>query len=315
MIEERSNIKALPRAVSCVVDGGAKPNPGHGATGVVYLDSRGHAIGLKSSYLGEYTSNNVAEFAAILDASATALQYGVKELRIETDSQLAYHVWTGEAEAQNSYLRELMKQIRFHGAQFARFELRWNPRANVAKAHEAVSRTLSTKPKLSPRWGATRRVTLDAQDYCSGLGWQTQPLSALGLLRAYPRIAETGRARGKATIAAVGFYSARAGVLCPSVDLGTYYEATHSVRPLVWAWRPYGSFSVPCHSGRVGLGYRDGPDGGQQLLFAGVAQLGASIGKVGYNGKEVHYLEVDEWFTDLEQALQRAKAGNRKAKP
>ena len=87
-------------------DGGARGNPGPAAFGYVLetgdgtvLDARGETIGV--------ATNNVAEYRALLAGLGKALELGVTELEVVSDSELLVKQMTGEYRVKNEALREL----------------------------------------------------------------------------------------------------------------------------------------------------------------------------------------------------------------
>ncbi|MDO8592553.1 MAG: ribonuclease HI family protein [bacterium] len=68
-------------------DGGARGNPGPAGIGAVLLDERGKAVAEISEYIGE-TTNNQAEYQALLAALAKAKELGAGELEVFLDSEL-----------------------------------------------------------------------------------------------------------------------------------------------------------------------------------------------------------------------------------
>jgi ribonuclease HI len=87
-------------------DGGARGNPGPAAAAYVLetedgtvLDARGETIGV--------ATNNVAEYRALVAGLATALELGVDELEVVSESELLVKQMTGEYRVKNSVLIEL----------------------------------------------------------------------------------------------------------------------------------------------------------------------------------------------------------------
>jgi probable phosphoglycerate mutase len=87
-------------------DGGARGNPGPAAFAYVLeaedrtvLDARGEAIGV--------ATNNVAEYRALVEGLARAVELGVTELEVVSDSELVVKQMTGEYRVKNSALQEL----------------------------------------------------------------------------------------------------------------------------------------------------------------------------------------------------------------
>jgi ribonuclease HI len=87
-------------------DGGARGNPGPAAYGYVLeaedgtvLDARGEAIGV--------ATNNVAEYRALIEGLRRAVEAGVDELTVVSDSELIVKQMRGEYRVKNAALREL----------------------------------------------------------------------------------------------------------------------------------------------------------------------------------------------------------------
>jgi ribonuclease HI len=90
-------------------DGGARGNPGPAAYGYVLeaddgtvLDARGETIGV--------ATNNVAEYRALLAGLESALERGVDELEVVSDSELLVKQMRGEYKVKNAALRELVDE-------------------------------------------------------------------------------------------------------------------------------------------------------------------------------------------------------------
>ena len=87
-------------------DGGARGNPGPAAYGYVLeaedgtvLDSRGEAIGV--------ATNNVAEYSGLVAGLTKAVQLGVGELEVVSDSELMVRQMTGAYRVKNEGLKPL----------------------------------------------------------------------------------------------------------------------------------------------------------------------------------------------------------------
>jgi ribonuclease HI len=100
-------------------DGGARGNPGPAAYGYVLeaddgtvLDARGEAIGV--------ATNNVAEYRALIAGLEKAVELGVDDLEVVSDSELMVKQMRGEYRVKNEALRELSTQAARLGRQLAR---------------------------------------------------------------------------------------------------------------------------------------------------------------------------------------------------
>jgi ribonuclease HI len=87
-------------------DGGARGNPGPAAFAYVLeaedgtvLDARGEAIGV--------ATNNVAEYSALVAGLARAVETGVRELEVLSDSELMVKQMRGEYRVKNRDLQSL----------------------------------------------------------------------------------------------------------------------------------------------------------------------------------------------------------------
>ena len=87
-------------------DGGARGNPGPAAFAYVLetedgtvLDARGEAIGV--------ATNNVAEYSALVAGLSRALEAGIRELEVRSDSELMVKQMRGEYRVKNKDLRSL----------------------------------------------------------------------------------------------------------------------------------------------------------------------------------------------------------------
>jgi ribonuclease HI len=87
-------------------DGGSRGNPGPAAYAFVLeaedgtvLDARGEAIGV--------ATNNVAEYSALVSGLERAVEVGVDELEVVSDSELMVKQMRGEYKVKNRALQDL----------------------------------------------------------------------------------------------------------------------------------------------------------------------------------------------------------------
>ncbi|MFQ5900610.1 MAG: ribonuclease HI family protein [Thermodesulfobacteriota bacterium] len=90
--------------IEIFVDGASRGNPGEAGAGVVILDSEGNVIKKTSRYLG-VTTNNVAEYNALIIALQEAVNCNGKRLKIYSDSELMVKQIKGEYRVRNTNLR------------------------------------------------------------------------------------------------------------------------------------------------------------------------------------------------------------------
>jgi ribonuclease HI len=87
-------------------DGGARGNPGPAAYGYVLEDDDGTVLDARGERIGVAT-NNVAEYRALIAGLERALELGIDELEVVSDSELLVKQMQGEYRVKNETLREL----------------------------------------------------------------------------------------------------------------------------------------------------------------------------------------------------------------
>jgi ribonuclease HI len=80
---------------SLYCDGASRGNPGPAALGAVLYDPSGEPVAEISEAIGE-TTNNVAEYRALVAGLECAVEMGVEALSVRLDSQLLVRQVTGE---------------------------------------------------------------------------------------------------------------------------------------------------------------------------------------------------------------------------
>jgi len=101
--------------ISIFTDGGARGNPGPAALGVFIEDEKHQELARIGKTLGE-TTNNVAEYSAILEGLSWALlnkeNLNIEKISFYMDSQLAYSQLAGLYKVKNPRIREFVFEIR-----------------------------------------------------------------------------------------------------------------------------------------------------------------------------------------------------------
>ena len=87
-------------------DGGARGNPGPAAYGYVLESEDGHVLDARGEAIGVAT-NNVAEYRGLIAGLEKALELGVTELEVVSDSELVVKQMEGEYKVKNEALRAL----------------------------------------------------------------------------------------------------------------------------------------------------------------------------------------------------------------
>ena len=87
-------------------DGGARGNPGPAAYGYVLEADDGTLLAAHGERIGVAT-NNVAEYRALIAGREKALELGLEEVGVVSDSELLVKQMTGEYRVKNTALKKL----------------------------------------------------------------------------------------------------------------------------------------------------------------------------------------------------------------
>lgn len=88
------------------VDGGARGNPGPAAVGAVATDVDGNVLAERGAYIGE-TTNNVAEYRALLLGLELARELGARDVEVVNDSELVAKQISGDYRVKHAGLKPL----------------------------------------------------------------------------------------------------------------------------------------------------------------------------------------------------------------
>ncbi len=118
--------------MTAYVDGASRGNPGPAGYGVYMTTDSGDIIEI-SGYLGT-TTNNVAEYAGLLEALAVAREVGATEVEIISDSLLLVNQMLGKFRVKHENLVPLYKKARGLASFFPNFSIRHTLRAGNKEA-------------------------------------------------------------------------------------------------------------------------------------------------------------------------------------
>jgi ribonuclease HI len=128
------------------IDGGSRGNPGPSAVGVLVEDAAGCTLATVSRAIG-VTTNNVAEYKALLAALDMAQELCAGEVEIISDSELLVRQMLGQYRVKNAGLQPLFMEARQKAALFARFTIRHTGREHNAKADGLVNSALDEQQR------------------------------------------------------------------------------------------------------------------------------------------------------------------------
>ncbi len=100
----------LHKKLIVYTDGGARGNPGPAGIGAVLYDEQKNIIAEISEYIGK-TTNNQAEYRAVIAAIEKARELGAEELEFYLDSELVVKQLSREYKVKNKELAPLFVKI------------------------------------------------------------------------------------------------------------------------------------------------------------------------------------------------------------
>ena len=142
-------MRALPTdpghlIVAC--DGASRGNPGPAGIGVEITNERGEVLGEIAEGIGE-TTNNVAEYTAVIEGLARAAELGARTVTLRSDSLLLISQLTGRYRVKAAHLQPLHRRARSIAAGFDRVSFEHVPREENVEAdrlaNEGVDRWLA----------------------------------------------------------------------------------------------------------------------------------------------------------------------------
>ena len=92
------------RSCEAYIDGASHGNPGPAGVGVVVFDGGTHPVWQLAKPIGE-TTNNVAEYVALIYVLQEALRCGWTDLTVKSDSELLVRQMNGQYKVRDARLR------------------------------------------------------------------------------------------------------------------------------------------------------------------------------------------------------------------
>lgn len=122
-------------------DGGARGNPGPAAIGASICDLDGNELDTVSEAIGD-TTNNVAEYTAVIRGLEAAKDLGATSVRLRSDSELLIRQLEGRYKVKAAHLVPLHRQAKDLLASFDRATIEHVRRENNVRADELVNLAL-----------------------------------------------------------------------------------------------------------------------------------------------------------------------------
>ena len=148
----RENQKPLPTGSSqkefpelfIHADGASRGNPGEAGAGAVISDSRGRTLKELKCFLG-MSSNNVAEYQALILALKKALELGAGRITVFLDSELVVRQIKGEYRVREPHLKTLHQKSQELLNQFSQYSILSIPREENRRADQLANEAIDQK--------------------------------------------------------------------------------------------------------------------------------------------------------------------------
>lgn len=98
------------KKVVIYADGASSGNPGPAAIGAIIKDEQGNPIARISQHIGT-TTNNQAEYRAIIAALEKAISLGAREVELRSDSELVVKQIKGRYRVKKATLRPFYQKV------------------------------------------------------------------------------------------------------------------------------------------------------------------------------------------------------------
>ncbi|PIT93890.1 ribonuclease H [Candidatus Falkowbacteria bacterium CG10_big_fil_rev_8_21_14_0_10_43_11] len=125
-------------------DGGARNNPGPAGIGAVIYDEKKNIVKEISEYIGE-TTNNQAEYKAVIRALEEAKKLGADELEFYLDSELVVRQLNREYKVKNKELAPLFMKVYNLSQGFKKISFQHVIRERNKEADALVNKAIDSK--------------------------------------------------------------------------------------------------------------------------------------------------------------------------
>jgi len=123
------------------IDGAARGNPGPAAIGAIIKDETGKVRARISQRIGS-TTNNRAEYMALIAALEKTGHLGASHAEVQSDSELLVRQINGRYRVKNAFLIPLYQQVKQLTASLEGFAIRHIPRTQNAEADALANQAL-----------------------------------------------------------------------------------------------------------------------------------------------------------------------------
>jgi ribonuclease HI len=190
--------KSVVPAWRANIDGGSRGNPGPASYGVVIRDQRGEIAAKLKKYIGR-TTNNVAEYYALIAALDYAQSHNVRTLRVESDSELLVKQMRGHYKVKSADLRPLHERATKMTQAFESFRIEHVYREQNAEADGLANEAMDEAEGRPLRTASSAAKAATSNSPMPAALTSKTPVSALS-----PKVSATDMANAKVQIPRAG---------------------------------------------------------------------------------------------------------------
>ncbi|MBN1188256.1 MAG: ribonuclease HI family protein [Dehalococcoidales bacterium] len=131
----------MPDKITINVDGASRGNPGPSAIGVILKDEKNRTVDTISQTIG-VTTNNQAEYRALIAGLKKAVSLGARQVTVRSDSELMVRQLLGVYRVKKEELKPLHREVKDLAAGLESFRIVSIPREQNREADRLCNRAL-----------------------------------------------------------------------------------------------------------------------------------------------------------------------------
>ena len=143
-IPTSAHLMSESSTVNIYVDGASRGNPGEAGVGFIIVTTDGKVLKEAGRYLGR-TTNNVAEYQALIIALKEAKSLGAEAIKIFADSELMVKQIKGEYKVKSAGLLPLYQEAKALLMEFSRYDIIHINREKNTEADRLANQAIDSK--------------------------------------------------------------------------------------------------------------------------------------------------------------------------
>jgi ribonuclease HI len=133
----------MKKEVLIYTDGASRGNPGLAAIGAIIKDQGGKSVAHISRKIG-ITTNNQAEYRAVIAGMEKAIKLGAGRIRLYSDSELVVRQLQGRYRVRNAALKPLFQRAKELAGRLESFSVTYIPRRQNMEADRLTNQALDS---------------------------------------------------------------------------------------------------------------------------------------------------------------------------